>query len=48
MIDVAMSLLDAGLAEPDALGIVLKVNDGERVIGADRLWAMGTLGKARY
>ena len=45
---VLRSLLDAGLAEPDALGIGLKVDDGVRVIGADRLWAMGSLGKARY
>ena len=45
---VLRSLLDAGLAEPDALGIGLKVDEGVRVIGADRLWAMGSLGKARY
>ena len=45
---VLRSLLDAGLAEPDALGIGLKVDDNVRVIGADRLWAMGSLGKARY
>ena len=53
---VLRSLLDAELAEPDALGIGLKVDDGVRVIGADRpstgsgqrLWAMGSLGKARY
>jgi uncharacterized NAD(P)/FAD-binding protein YdhS len=47
------SLLDAGLATPDHLGIGLTVDDGVRVIGADgaaaqRLWAMGSLGKARY
>ena len=50
---VLRSLLDAGLAEPDALGIGLKVDEGVRVIGPDvaqpqRLWAMGSLGKARY
>lgn len=45
---VLRSLLDAGLAEPDALGIGLKIDDDVRVIGADRLWAMGSLGKARY
>ena len=45
---VLRSLLDAGLAEPDALGIGLKVDDAVRVIGSDRLWAMGSLGKARY
>jgi uncharacterized NAD(P)/FAD-binding protein YdhS len=45
---VLRSLLDAGLAEPDHLGIGLKVDDEVRVIGAPRLWAMGSLGKARY
>ena len=45
---VLRSLLDAGLAEPDHLGIGLKVDDEAQVIGADRLWAMGSLGKARY
>ncbi len=50
---VLRSLLDSGLAEPDALGIGLKVDDGVRVIGpqaspTQRLWAMGSLGKARY
>ncbi|MEO6579838.1 MAG: FAD-dependent oxidoreductase [Sphingomicrobium sp.] len=42
------SLLDAGLAEPDALGIGFKVDEQVRVVGAERLWAMGPLGKARY
>jgi uncharacterized NAD(P)/FAD-binding protein YdhS len=42
------SLLDTGLAEPDHLGIGLKVDDEVRVVGAERLWAMGALGKARY
>jgi len=45
---VLRSLLDAGLVEPDHLGIGIKVDDEVRVIGADRLWAMGSLGKARY
>ena len=45
---VLRSLLDARLAEPDHLGIGLKVDDQGRVIGAKRLWAMGSLGKARY
>lgn len=45
---VLRSLLDAGLAEPDHLGIGFKVDDEVRVIGAPRLWAMGSLGKARY
>ena len=45
---VLRSLLDARLAEPDHLGIGLKVDGEARVIGADRLWAMGSLGKARY
>ena len=42
------SLLDARLAAPDALGIGFDVDDQVRVIGARRLWAMGSLGKARY
>ena len=42
------SLLDAGLARPDALGIGIEVDEDVRVIGASRLWAMGSLGKARY
>ena len=42
------SLLDAGLAEPDHLGIGLRVDEQVRVVGAERLWAMGALGKARY
>ena len=45
---VLRSLLHAGLAEPDHLGIGLKVDDQVRVIGAVRMWAMGSLGKARY
>ena len=50
---VLRSLLDAGLAEPDALGIGIKVDEGVRVIGPNasptqRLWAIGSLGKARY
>ncbi|MEO5577727.1 MAG: FAD/NAD(P)-binding protein [Sphingomicrobium sp.] len=45
---VLRSLLDRGLAKPDLLGIGLKVDDQVRVIGSKRLWAMGSLGKARY
>ena len=58
---VLRSLLDAGLAEPDALGIGIEVDDEARVIGPNapqsqrpstgsgqRLWAMGSLGKARF
>lgn len=45
---VLRSLLDRGLAVPDRLGIGLAVDDQVRVIGAERLWAMGSLGKARY
>ena len=45
---VLRSLLDQGLAEPDHLGIGLKVDGEVRVIGSPRLWAMGSLGKARY
>ena len=45
---VLRSLLDTRLAEPDQLGIGLKVDDQVRVVGSPRLWAMGSLGKARY
>ena len=45
---VLRSLIDSKLAEPDRLGIGLEVDDQVRVIGAKRLWAMGSLGKARY
>ncbi len=45
---VLRGLIDRGLAEPDHLGIGIKVDSGVRVIGADRLWAVGSLGKARY
>ena len=42
------SLLDAGAASPDALDIGIAVEDGARVAGAQRLWAMGSLTKGRY
>ena len=45
---VLRSLLDARLAEADPLGIGVKVDDQVRVVGSPRLWAMGSLGKARY
>ena len=45
---VLRSLLDAGHAVPDHLGIGLKQDEGARVAGAERLWAVGSLGKARY
>jgi uncharacterized NAD(P)/FAD-binding protein YdhS len=45
---VLRSLLDTGLAEPDRLGIGLRLDEEERVIGASRLWAVGSLAKARY
>jgi len=45
---VLRSLLDEGLATPDALGIGIALDDQARVIGSNRIWAMGSLGKARY
>ena len=45
---VLRSLLDTRLAQPDRLGIGLEVDDQVRVVGSPRLWAMGSLGKARY
>jgi uncharacterized NAD(P)/FAD-binding protein YdhS len=41
-------LLDSGAAEPDQLDIGLAVDEHSRVIGSDRLWALGALTKARY
>ena len=42
------SLLDAGLASADGLGIGLEVDGKSRVAGSDRLWALGPLTKGRY
>ena len=41
-------LLDSGGAKPDVLDIGLDVDEGARVMGSDRLWAMGPLTKGRY
>ena len=40
------SLLDAGLVQPDHLGIGVEISDDCRA--GDRLWAMGPLTKGRY
>ena len=45
---ILRGLIDSGLATPDHLGIGIKVDDGVRVVGGKRLWAVGSLGKARY
>jgi uncharacterized NAD(P)/FAD-binding protein YdhS len=42
------SLLDAGQARPDHLGIGLEVDERSRLVGSDRLWALGPLTKGRY
>jgi len=42
------SLLDAGAARPDQLDIGLQVDAQCRVIGGERLWALGPLTKGRY
>jgi uncharacterized NAD(P)/FAD-binding protein YdhS len=42
------SLLDCGSATPDQLDIGLAVDEQARVVGADRLWALGALTKGRY
>lgn len=42
------SLLSAGHAQADALGIGLAVDSRSRVNGADRLWALGPLTKGRF
>jgi uncharacterized NAD(P)/FAD-binding protein YdhS len=45
---VLRSLLDSGRARPDHLGIGIALDDQARVAESDRLWAVGSLGKARY
>jgi uncharacterized NAD(P)/FAD-binding protein YdhS len=42
------SLMDSGFARPDHLDIGFEVDGRSRVAGADRLWALGPLTKARY
>jgi len=42
------SLLDAGHARADHLGIGLEVDERSRLIGGERLWALGPLTKGRY
>jgi uncharacterized NAD(P)/FAD-binding protein YdhS len=42
------SLLDAGAARPDQLGIGLAVDHQSRVAGGERLWALGPLTKGRF
>jgi uncharacterized NAD(P)/FAD-binding protein YdhS len=41
-------LLGTGAARPDQLDIGLAVDEHSRVIGSDRLWALGALTKGRY
>lgn len=42
------SLLDSGAAKPDQLDIGVAVDEQARVVGSDRLWALGALTKGRY
>ncbi|MFL6751869.1 MAG: FAD/NAD(P)-binding protein [Sphingomicrobium sp.] len=42
------SLLDAGEARPDQLGIGLEVDERSRAAPGERLWALGPLTKGRY
>jgi uncharacterized NAD(P)/FAD-binding protein YdhS len=41
------SLLDKSLAEPDELGIGLALDQASRVVGSERLWAIGPLAKGQ-
>ena len=41
-------MLGDGLVQPDALGMGIEVDDGSRVDGAPRLWAVGPLTKGRF
>jgi len=42
------SLFEAGLAKPDALDLGLQVDEGSRVAGSERAWALGPLTKGRF
>lgn len=42
------SMLEKGLAEPDALGVGLDVDSRSRLKGVQRAWALGSLTKGRY
>jgi uncharacterized NAD(P)/FAD-binding protein YdhS len=42
------SLLDLGFVHPDHLGIGIEVDERSRAVGAEHLWALGPLTKARY
>jgi uncharacterized NAD(P)/FAD-binding protein YdhS len=42
------SLFEAGLARPDALDLGVEVDQGSRIAGADRAWAVGPLTKGRF
>ena len=41
-------MLDEGLARPDELGMALDVDERSRVVGSNRVWAIGPLTKGRY
>lgn len=41
-------MLDEGLIEADELGIGVEVDARSRIIGSDRLWALGPLTKGRF
>jgi uncharacterized NAD(P)/FAD-binding protein YdhS len=45
---VLRSLIDAGLARPDVLGLGLEVDGKGRIAGADHTWALGPLTKGRF
>jgi uncharacterized NAD(P)/FAD-binding protein YdhS len=45
---VLQDLFKAGLAQPDGLGMGLKVDIGSRVLGAERAWALGPLTKGKF
>ncbi len=42
------SLLEQGLAKPDALDLGLEVDGNSRIPGAERAWAVGPLSKGRF
>ena len=41
-------MLGDGMVRPDPLGMALDVDARSRVVGSDRVWAMGPLTKGRY
>jgi uncharacterized NAD(P)/FAD-binding protein YdhS len=42
------SLIETSVARPDDLDLGLQVDDRSRIVGSDRIWAVGPLSKGKY